>query len=285
MRKVDLKQGTDEWLKWRKSHFMASESAEMMDKSPFGNPLKLAHKKYGDLEVYEHKAMAEGKDSEAWIRDGVNYLHSADFVPLVVEWDENPKFGASLDGYYNDVVLEIKYLTPDKFEEVRSSKAPSEHYYIQIQHQLMVTGAKECLFIAVNADNLSMTECVVKPDIKLQTTIAKEWLKWAKKYENSELEPLEYEITKGDERAEIWQDKALKLAQIQTQIKELQMMEKELKESFINLSDGKKTRGYGVLVYPTERTSYQYSKFIKDNGLKIGDEYKSTTQSWAVKVG
>lgn len=293
MRKIELEQGSPEWLEWRKSHFMASETAQMMDKSPFGNSLELAHIKFGNLKVYENQAMRDGRKAEAWIRDDTNYIHGANFQPLVVEWSENPKFGASLDGFddgvvldgFNDgVVLEIKYSNLE-YEQVFKHKKPSEHYMLQVQHQLLVTEARECLFVAVNKDNGLRAVCVVKPDKSLQKAIIKAWEKWEAKYKDKELEPLENEIGPNDEKAEIWQEKALNLIEIQSKIKELQTAEKELKDSLISLSDGQKTRGYGVLVYPTERTSYSYAKFIKDNDIKISDEYKSVTTSWSVKAG
>ena len=142
-RMVQLAQGSLQWLAYRLAKRNASESAAVMGLSPFMTPYQLWLAKTGRQQTVVTAAMQRGTDLEPLARARYEDQTGLVMQPLVLEAGA---YSASLDGMTldGDLVLEIK--CPFKgsssalWRDVSAGKVP-EHYVIQIQHQLMVSGA------------------------------------------------------------------------------------------------------------------------------------------------
>jgi putative phage-type endonuclease len=141
---VKLKQGTEAWHEHRKLYRNASESPAVMGLSPWMTPFQLWQLKTGRTQPMEATApMKHGTEMEPLARAA--YETETGFVmqPLVMASGE---YSASLDGITlkGDLIVEIKCpykgQSSELWQSVEAGEIP-EMYNVQIQHQLMVSGA------------------------------------------------------------------------------------------------------------------------------------------------
>jgi len=258
MKVLNIKQGSPEWLQSRRESFNASETPALFECSPFvpRNPLELAHIKYGDLEVFQNEAMRAGNENEQWIREYVEKETGETFSPLVGVWDEDERFRASFDGinFDGDTVLEIKY-SRHTHEALRRGEIP-RHYMIQMQHQLLVSGAERAIFAVAHPDT---KEVIIRDDItpqrQMMDEIVSRWIEFEKEYKGKELPPLEVERTDEDFELAVMAYKAAEL-----HYKEAKAALDEARSRLIELSGGVKTKGFGIQIVPTKSVRYEYSK-------------------------
>ncbi len=174
---LDLIQGTDEWKAARLKHLTASQAPVLFSLSPYQSRLDLFEEKLTgkEMEIDEFKAnlYARGHATEeqarVWIRENMGI----DFKPGVLVSLEHPDLLASLDGHEEaaDAILEAKYVGAGALAEVKEGKL-KPHHVCQVQAQLLVSGAKRCIYMATDpAGNAAIAE--IKPDRKFQAEIAK----------------------------------------------------------------------------------------------------------------
>lgn len=150
MKYLDLEQGTQEWLDWRRSRRMASETPFVMGVSPYGSANKIRKDKQGISKGFQNKAMAYGHEQEEYAREHYEAGHTG-MVPMVVE-DDDGIYAASLDGISVDGtrIIEIKSpykgIDSDRWKSAIVGKVLI-YDFLQVQHQLMVSGADSCDFI------------------------------------------------------------------------------------------------------------------------------------------
>ena len=141
---VQLTQGSQAWLDYRRTMRNASETAAVLGVSPWCTPYQLWLLKTGRAETQVTAAMQHGTDLEAAARSAYEAQTGNIMQPLVLQ---DGRYSASLDGMTleGDLILEIK--CPYKgqgsklWQEVQAGYVP-DHYAAQVQHQLMVSGAK-----------------------------------------------------------------------------------------------------------------------------------------------
>lgn len=280
MKKINLEQGSQEWLEYRKSKFNASETSALFG-CGFVSKFELAKIKFENKEQYQSEKMKAGQQVEKLVRSIAQDINGCKFTPCVCVWEEDERFSASLDGINDkgDVVLECKYSQYEK-EYVGENSKPTEKYYLQVQHQLMVSGADMCLFIAMG-DNGEYEYCYVYPDKKTQEEIVKAWSKFIKDYENGEFsQPLPPSL----------EPKCNELREIMAKKKELELKEKELKseiqdEAYLLYGDGlQKAVGYGVTISKVVTNRQDYKGFLKSKNLEVSDEFISENVSYRIGI-
>lgn len=140
---VQLAQGSAEWLDYRRSRFNASESAAVLGLNPWQTPYQLWLEKTGKSQTKPNAAMLRGTELEPLARAAYEQETGLVMQPVVLEAGN---YSASLDGMTleGDLVLEIKCpmrgAQSDLWQSVCAGQLP-EHYQVQVQHQLMVSGA------------------------------------------------------------------------------------------------------------------------------------------------
>ncbi len=159
---IELVQGSQEWLDFRRTKRMASETPAIMGLSPWQKPKDILKAKRGE-DAKANYAMRRGQELEPVARDVyqgiVGLLRPAVFV--------SGDYGASLDGIdlFNELIVEIKCpmkgKASDLWKQAENGEIPS-HYAMQMQHQMMVTGipvahlwvfdGKEGIAVQLNAD-------------------------------------------------------------------------------------------------------------------------------------
>ena len=155
MKRIDLEQGSQEWLDWRRGKRMASETAAVMGVSPYQSASQIRAAKQGRDKTFVTAAMQRGHDEEPRARAAYEEASGTLYQPGVFE---DGDYGASADGITmeGDQLLEIK--TPakgkesERWREVESGFI-SDYDLAQVQHQMMVTGAADCVFMVWDGEH------------------------------------------------------------------------------------------------------------------------------------
>ena len=140
---IQLVQGSTEWLDYRLKMRNASETAAMLGVSPWMSPYQLWLLKTGRTATKTTAAMQHGTDMEPAARAAYEAQTGNVMQPLVLQ---DGAYSASLDGMDLDGGLIVEIKCPYKgqssvlWNEAMVGEVPA-HYELQVQHQLMVSGA------------------------------------------------------------------------------------------------------------------------------------------------
>ena len=140
---IQLTQGSQAWLEYRRTMRNASETAAVLGKSPWMTPYQLWLNKTGRATTKTTPAMQHGTDMEPAARAAYEAHAGEVMQPLVLQ--AGP-YSASLDGMDLDGKLIVEIKCPYRGQESQlwqnavSGLVPM-YYQLQVQHQLMVAGA------------------------------------------------------------------------------------------------------------------------------------------------
>lgn len=179
---VELEQGSEEWLEFRRSKRMASETPIIMGVSPWQKPKDVVKAKRGE-NAKSNYAMRRGQELEPVARDVYQGIIGVLRPAVFVDGD----YGASLDGIdlFNELVVEIKCPMKGKASELWKQAENGEiptHYALQMQHQMMVTGIETAhLWVFDGEVGIAVP---LKSDAEVFTNIRSEWDKfWSDNFE------------------------------------------------------------------------------------------------------
>jgi len=177
-----LKQGSTEWLAHRKQYFNASDAPSMLGLSKYKTRSQLLHELstgvVPEVNSYTQKIFDDGHKFEALARPIAELRIGDELSPVTGSLG---KYSASFDGITleGNVIFEHKTLN-DEIRSCESIDDLDDMYKVQMEHQLMVSGAGICLFMATawDKDN-NLTEDAkflwYRPNEKLRTRIVNGW--------------------------------------------------------------------------------------------------------------
>lgn len=153
MKVLSVEQNTQEWLEQRKKLIGGSDVPIIMGVSPWKTPLQLWEEKTGKrMEDTESKKFIfqKGHRLEDRARKILELKTGVDFPPKVVRHSELEYCQVSLDGLSldNNAICEIKYVGEETYDRCLDEDYVPEHYYPQLQYQMLATGLEENLFVA-----------------------------------------------------------------------------------------------------------------------------------------
>lgn len=158
MRLVELVQGSPEWLAHRAKHFNASDAPAMLGLSPHKSRRQLlAELSTGitpEVDPGTQRRFNLGHRAEALARPLAEEILGEPLYPATgVEGIYSASFdGITLDG---KTIFEHKALNEELRQAFRQNFANGplpERYRVQVEHQFMVSGAEQCLFMASSFD-------------------------------------------------------------------------------------------------------------------------------------
>ena len=171
---VELEQGSGEWLALRRKMRTASETATVMGCNPYQTPLQLARQKRQlDPPIASTYAMEFGLANEPAVRKTASeYLApiSSSYEPAVLSSGD---YLASLDGLMGDSIMEIKCPSSPRSGALRDG-IYQPHWW-QMQHQLMVSGAKRCHYVVRHPGDGELIFKIVRPDQKAFEGLREAW--------------------------------------------------------------------------------------------------------------
>jgi putative phage-type endonuclease len=162
---LSVTQGSDEWLAIRANHFTASEAPIALGQSKYTSRTELLRQKATGISeevgTYKQALFDEGHATEAIARTFAEEIIGSDLYPTTVKASiEGLDMLASLDGQTMDEVIIWEHkLRNDELVAAIKSGNLDPHYTIQMDQQLLVSGAEKCLFMASNGTRESMVWC------------------------------------------------------------------------------------------------------------------------------
>ena len=141
-------QGTPEWLEFRRTMIMASDSPVIMGVSPWKTPLQLYHEKINGTQSVKNSSMERGNALEEEARQYFEMVSGVFVTPKVIIDPVYKWMGASLDGINDDgVLVEIKCPGKEDHELALKGEIPKK-YYPQLQHQMEVCRLDEMYYFS-----------------------------------------------------------------------------------------------------------------------------------------
>jgi putative phage-type endonuclease len=161
----EVTQGSEAWHTLRASHHTASEAPAALGQSKYTTRNDLLKQKSTGVSKEVNGAtqalFQRGHDAEAAARELAEQIIGADLFPVTVTLEvEGLKLLSSLDGQTMDdeTIWEHKLWGEALAADVRSGNL-APHYTIQMDQQLLVTGAKRCLFMTSDGTAENMAYC------------------------------------------------------------------------------------------------------------------------------
>jgi putative phage-type endonuclease len=198
MKLHQLAQGSPEWLAYRAQHFNASDAPAMMGCSPYKSRAELLRELHtglaADVSAGTQRVFDAGHRFEALARPLAESIVGEDLYPCV---GSAGRLSASFDGLTlgEDVVFEHKSANA----ELRALLAGEDcgpalplHYRVQMEQQLMVSGAGRALFMATLWDGDACTfsrHCWYEADEQLRAAILRGWDQFAADFAAYSLPP------------------------------------------------------------------------------------------------
>jgi putative phage-type endonuclease len=151
-RRINMEQGSSEWLQLRRKHVCASDSPIIMGVSPWLTRQELLEQKRGERAAQiVNFPMQRGAVLEPEARSLAEKMLDTLFIPEVYVSGEHAFMLASYDGISLDekIILEIKCTSKKNHELARNGKIP-DYYKPQLQHQMSVFGSDQVYYFSYN---------------------------------------------------------------------------------------------------------------------------------------
>ncbi|MDD4913371.1 MAG: YqaJ viral recombinase family protein [Sideroxydans sp.] len=158
----NLQQGSQSWHDFRAKHYGASELPAAAGASKYTTRADLVKEKATgiskEIDTRTQALFDKGHAAEESARGIAEEIIGEELSPMVMslEIDDIP-LSASLDGctFGNEIIFEHKLYSEKLAEQVRN-KALEPHYCLQMDQQLLVSGASKCLFMTSDGTKENM---------------------------------------------------------------------------------------------------------------------------------
>ncbi|MBY0243033.1 MAG: YqaJ viral recombinase family protein [Burkholderiaceae bacterium] len=150
----DLIQGTPEWNIYRAAHFNASDAPAMLGRSPYKTRTELLHERHTglaqEIDAGTQARFDAGHRFEALTRPRAEAMIGQELYPVI---GSAGKLSASFDGLtmMEDIVWEHKTMN-DAIRAAATAQELPEYLRIQMDQQLLISGAERALFSASRWD-------------------------------------------------------------------------------------------------------------------------------------
>lgn len=276
--RLNIKQGSKEWLELRKQKITATDIGVIRGESRWSTPLELWKKKLGLMEEAAfNDDMRRGIELEPIARNIASEELFTEFQPAVYINDDLPWAMASLDGIDSSgkVLLEIK--CPRNF-----SDKISDLYMSQMQWQLFVTGADLCYYCEYVQGQITID--VVK---RCNTTI-KSLIEDAQTFRNCLLELKEPTIQRNGDLPVVTSGDAwvlsMQIATNKRMIKEQELQLKQMEQQLLELTGGQDCICGSLKITKCERKgSIEYDKIPELKVVDLEQYRKASSQFWIFK--
>lgn len=287
MKIINLVQGTDLWLSWRKTVITATDCPVILGSSPWSTAYKIWQGKLGLLDEQKSKsndAMERGKRLEPEARAQFIERYGMNMVPTVVESTEFDFLGASLDGLSDckEYILEIKCGGANLQRQAREGYIPA-YYMDQIQHQLFVTGAKKAFYYSYDGEKGTCIEVLPEPDFQARfMPKAREFWRCVAFNEPPALQDSDYKDMSDEP---LWKTCAEEYRKICDQIRDLEEVKNNCRKKLLHLCGDQNCLGHGIRAVKTiVRGRIDYDSIPELQSIDINKYRKGETTMWKVMV-
>ena len=285
MKKINLDQGSQEWLSWRKTVITATDCPAILGSSPWSTAYKCWQRKLGLIEEQNtNHAMERGKRLEPEAREKFIKDYGINMTPVVVESSEYNFLGASLDGlsHCNRYILEVK-CGGAKLHSMAAQGNIPPYYMDQMQHQLLVTGAEKAFYYSYDGTEGICIEVI--PEVGFISRFipkAREFWRCIAFSEAPELQSSDYKDMSDDP---LWVDHSSQYKKLDEEIKELEKVREGHRRVLINMCDNESASGEGIRINRiTMKGRVDYETIPQLTGIDLNQYRKPATTIWKVSV-
>lgn len=269
-----VEQGSESWLQLREGFYNASEAPIVCGLSKYKKrDAFLLEKLTGakeETDDFKQKLFAAGHLAEALARPIAEVEAGCSLDPVVFT---RGKLLASLDGYNESasIVFEHKLLnkTNSEIEEIQDLP---DQYWPQVEHQMIVSGAKRCLFVVSDGSGREGKYFFIWYESKRarRNQVIAAWMQFEKDLENADVDLLRKKqiIESNDEKLLELSDRILAAELI---LDNQKARVDELKAEFKKLVGDQATRAGSITISYRDTPKTDYSGMFKHYGIKKAD--------------
>lgn len=287
MKEINVKQGSNEWLSWRKTVITATDCPAILGSSPWMTAYKCWQRKLGLIEEQKvTDAMERGNKLEPILRERFNQKYGLNMNPVVVESTEYEFLGASLDGLSacKQYILEIKTGGNNLYNMAENGIIP-EYYMDQMQHQLFVTKAIKCFYYVGHEEQNKDIVIEVLPDPKFIDRFipkARSFWKGVAFFEPPSLQDSDF-MNMNDNLQ--WEEYAKMYKETDAAIKSLEDKKEYLRKKLIELCANQSCIGKGIKVIKSiVKGRVAYDEIPEIQGIDLDKYRKNASTSWKILV-
>jgi putative phage-type endonuclease len=185
MRIVDVRQRTPEWHAWRKQGIGATMAAPILRKHPEKTPWRLWAELVGKAQAPDLSKIPQVRLAiylEPYALQWFQQEYGGECLPVCGEHEEFPIIRCSFDGLLEtNEPVEVKIHADPIFFDVRDNGTASAYYQLhwwQVQHQLLVSGAKRGYLLFYHTRERPLVFEIVRDETVHQTLVVEELGFW-----------------------------------------------------------------------------------------------------------
>jgi len=280
-------QGSQEWLDHRATCFNASDAPAMAGVSKYKKRPELLYElatgNRPEIGPYLQKIFDKGHEYEALARPIAEGIIGKELFPIVASVElRGMKIGASFDGITLDesIIWEHKTIN-DELRKCESAHDLHDQYKIQMDQQLLVSGADKCLFMASDGTEDDMVFFWYKSSDAVQEAVLNDWEKFAEDLAKPEAkqEPV---ATRKDNK---WRDAVTSYMAAKDALKQAQEAEKAAKATLVSVAGDKPTKGFNLtLSRVIKKGTVQYKNIPELKGVNL-DKYRGeSSESYRITI-
>ena len=287
MKIINLEQGSEAWLSWRKTVITATDCPAILGSSPWTTAYRCWQRKLDLIPAQEsNDAMERGTKLEPLIRERFINRYGLNMKPIVVESSDYNFLAASLDGLSDcgKYILEIK-TGGNKLYKMALEGVVPQYYIDQMQHQLLVTRAEKCYYIVGGEDENKDVMIVIFPDSEFEKKfipVARSFLKCIAFNEPPALQESDYKDMSNEPQ---WCGYADEYRKLNEQIKALETIKESYRQELLNLCHDQPCQGNGIkIIKTTQRGRVAYDEIPEIKGIDLEKYRKASSSVWKIMV-
>ncbi len=287
----EVKQGTPVWHNARRLGIGGSEIAIILGESPWRTPYDLWLEKTGkkiseDIGNLPH--VQRGVLGEKICRMILEREHLKSFTPKTWTIPETP-WRCSDDGFNEElgVLLEIKCMGQKAHSDIKKTNTVPEHYRLQVQYNLAVSGCKTCWFISFQPETEELHKVIVTADLDEGAKLKQAALVFWQTHVETGIAP---DLQEGDfvevKDSPSMEAAALEYREASVALALAEDRAEKAKQSLSSyLHDNVGIRGYGVVIQKTTRRGMiDYNRVPLIAGVDLECYRKPSTTSIRVSL-
>lgn len=279
---IDLQQGTQEWLDWRKPKMSASDVPTILGLNPYQTPFELWAQKVGIIipaDLDKNPNVRRGKGTEDKCRQAVELELGDVLLPLCGEYEHWPILSASFDGVLNSHPYELKAPSKKVYDELKANGTDSPTYKMyeaQVHAQCIVLGSTSGMLYFHLEDHPLLDYVVTLTDEIKDDILNKVYAFWYRVQNklSPQTDPLKDPFLPTDSvtapeiqsLSETWLSETHKINEIQESIDQLVDLRRHSESSVIQLMGEYKhyeTSDLKVSIFET-RGKIDYKRFVEE---------------------
>ncbi len=279
-----FQQNTPEWLEMRKNKVGASDAPIIMEASPWKSPYQLWEEKLGLVEnSHTSSSMQRGHDLEPLARLELEKLTGLFLLPSVRMHASLPWMMASLDAIDPEgkYIAEIKCPGATDHNQALAGNIPDK-YFPQLQHQIEVCQLEMGYYFSFDG-NAGVLLKIYRDDTYIKKMLQKEQEFWdcVQELTPPAMTDKDYQPISSMP----WMQTANQWALINSQIKELEKKEEELRRHLIAMANKKNTVGAGIRATRFLRKgSVDYGAIPELENVEIEKYRKNPVECWKLST-